>query len=177
LKALGVLNGRPGTLSGWCHHHPAFKGQKFSGSAELTMKTISNKTRLAIAVCFTLIWTAWVCPKAADEAVPPSTTAGQVATKVPNPSTTRGPMSVTDQKLRERAQADRQRLLERAKARAEAQKIPLPNSLEGRHPELMRKYDANKNGRLDWWERDKYRADFERARAEKRKATVKPAGP
>ena len=79
--------------------------------------------------------------------------------------------------MRERAQAERQRLLERAKARAEAQKIPLPNSLEGRHPELVQKYDANKNGRLDWWERDNYRADFQRARAEKQKAAAGAAGP
>ena len=145
------------------------------------MKTMSKSTRLRTqvvsAVCVFVIWTACVCPEAADEAVPPSTTAGQVATKVATPSTTRGALSATDQKLRARAQAERQRLLERAKARAEAQKIPLPNSLEGRHPELVRKYDANKNGRLDWWERDNYRADFERARAGKQKAAVKPAGP
>ena len=50
--------------------------------------------------------------------------------------------------------------------------------LEGRHPALVRKYDANKNGRLDWRERDKYRADLKRARAEKQKAAAnKPAGP
>ena len=134
--------------------------------------------RLAIAVCATLIWTAGVGPKAADAVVPPGATAGQGATKVAAPPTTRGPLSVTDQKMRERAQAERQRLLERAKARAEALKVPLPNSLEGRHPELVRKYDANKNGRLDWWERDNYRADFQRARAEKQKPGAdRPAGP
>ncbi len=129
------------------------------------------------AVCITLIWTAWICPRAAEEVVAPSATGGQAATKAAKPSVTRGPLSVADQKMRERAQAERQRLLDRAKARAEAQKIPLPNSLEGRHPELLQKYDANKNGRLDWWERDNYRADFERARAGKQKAAVNPNGP
>ncbi len=141
------------------------------------MKTMSIGTRIASAVCVTVIWTACVCPKAADEAAPPNAPPSQSAMKAATPSTTRGPLSVTDQKMREKAQAERHRLLDRAKARAEAQKIPLPNSLEGRHPELVREYDANKNGRLDWWERDNYRADFERARAEKRKAAVKPTGP
>ena len=135
------------------------------------------RTRLVSALCATLICTAWVCPRAAEEVVVPSATAGQAATKPATAPTTRGPLSVTDQKMRERAQAERQRLLERAKARAEAQKIPLPNSLEGRHPELVLKYDANKNGRLDWWERDNYRADFQRARAEKQKAAAGAAGP
>ncbi len=138
---------------------------------------MSIRTRIASAVCVTLIWTACVSPQAAEQAPSAGTNTGQAATKPATPSTTRGPLSATDQKMRERAQAERQRLLERAKARAEAQKIPLPNSLEGRHPELVRKYDANKNGRLDWWERDNYRADFERARAEKQKAAVKPTGP
>lgn len=89
-----------------------------------------------------------------------------INTAKPQPAT-RGPLNAQDAQLRQRAQARRQELLDRAKARAQAQKIIQPGGFEARHPQLLQRYDQNKNNRLDSWELDAYIADFEKAREAK----------
>ena len=79
--------------------------------------------RTRIGVCSATCWLVIASLKGAEavgvavaDSAPKASTEVVTTTKVSTPPTTRGPLSVTDQKSRERAQAERQRLLERAEA-------------------------------------------------------------
>lgn len=78
--------------------------------------------------------------------------------------------------MREKAQAEHKKMEDRAKARAELKRQPNPNSPEYRYPQVVQNYDANKNGRMDTWEWDRYKADCDLARAIKDNEKTTDAG-
>jgi hypothetical protein len=103
-------------------------------------------------------------PLAADGGAPPSATPG-------NPTPVQSPATLSPQDAKRRAALVRQRelLQQRAQARAQAAKQETAEfyARQKISPTLVQKYDANKNGRLDLHEWEKYRKEVEQQRAAK----------
>jgi hypothetical protein len=126
------------------------------------------------AIMFSFISTHSLAADATTPTAPGTTTGSSTATTTKKSAQQLGKQTEFDKLMRQKAVAERKKLEDRAKARAELNKQPSSDRPEYRYPKVLQKYDANSNGRMDSWEWDRYKADSDQARKEREAGKAKP---